>query len=173
MKPWGVAYQHIREERGKEMKKVILAVGASLVLLIGQAGIVRAGEHGPAEHCKESGKRGCGQEVAAMGQQDHSGHEGMHHGPDASKEKLDWAGMSRHLIPMMKSMTGMTQRLAEIMESGMKSEKMTEVGGLMDTVSSHMLRLADVMNNGGASEAEMHSIHMGINETEAKIKQMR
>lgn len=53
------------------------------------------------------------------------------------------------MIPMMKTMTGVTQRLAD---------KMAEVGGLMDAMSTHMPRSADAMNNGVASEMEIHFI---------------
>ncbi len=155
------------------MKKIILAVGTSLALIIGQAGATVAGEIGPAEHCKGARSQVGGQEMAAMVQQGHADHAGMHHGDGESKEKLDWAGMSRHMVPMMKTMTGMTQRLSEVMASEMTSEKMAEVGGLIDAMSTHMLRLADVMNNGGASEMEIHSLHMGIYETEQKLEKMK
>jgi YHS domain-containing protein len=75
------------------------------------------------------------------------------------------------MILMMKTLSGMTQNLADAMATGMDDNKMGTLAGLMDEVSTHMLRMFDMMNNRSATEGEMHTLQIGINDTEVKIKQ--
>jgi hypothetical protein len=146
------------------MKKMIFTTGMICALVIGLAGVSAFGmDDVKPEHCKQS--------KANMANQDQKGHE--HGGHEGAGEKLPWEGMSRHMIPMMKTLSGMSQMLAETMGTGMDDKKMDKVAVLMDEVSTHMVRMYDIMNNKSATEGEMHTLHMGINETEAKIKQMR
>ena len=144
--------------------KMTYATGMIFVLIVGLVGVPAFGmDHPQSEHCKHS--------KANMVCQDQTSHD--HHGHGGAGEKLQWEGMSKHLIPMMTTISGMTQKLAEAMATGMDDKKMGTLAGLMDEVSTHMLRLYDMMNNRSATEGEMHTLHMSINETEAKIKQMR
>ncbi|MHB8883323.1 MAG: hypothetical protein ACYC69_17670 [Thermodesulfovibrionales bacterium] len=146
------------------MKKMIFVTGMICALAIGLAGVPAFGmDDVKPEHCKHS--------KADTACQDQTGH--AHSGHEGAGEKLQWEGMSRHMIPMMKSLSGMSQMLADAMGSGMDDKKMDKVAGLMDEVSTHMVRMFDIMNNKSATEGEMHTLHMGINETEAKIKQMK
>lgn len=111
--------------------------------------------------------------VPAFGMNCHVQNDKAHSGHNAAGEKLQWDGMSKHMIPMMKTLSGMTQNLAEAMATGMDDHKMGTLAGLMDEVSTHMVRMFDIMNSKSATEGEMHALHMNINETETKIKQMR
>lgn len=152
------------------MKMIMAAVGISLLLM---SGLAVAAESEPPGHCKETKSQVCGQDMTAMSHHDHSGHGGGHEGHGSSQAKLDWAGMSGHMVPMMKTISGMGQKLAEMMGPGMKGEKMAEIGEIMDDMSTQMLRMADAMRNGGASEAEMHSIHMGIDDASRKLEKIK
>ena len=131
------------------MKKMTLVAGMILVLVIGFSG------------------------VPAFGMNCHDQTDKAHSGHDGAGEKLQWEGMSKHMIPMMKTLSGMTQMLADAMGTGMDDKKMDKLAGLTDEVSTHMVRMFDIMNSKSATEGEMHTLHMSINETEAKIKQMR
>lgn len=146
------------------MRKMSFAAGMICALVIGLAGVPAFGmEDAKPEHCKQS--------KANVACQDQTGH--AHGGHDGAGEKLQWEGMSRHMIPMMKTLSGMSQMLADAMGTGMDDKKMEKVAVLMDEVSTHMVRMFDIMNNKSATEGELHMLHMGINETEAKIKQVR
>jgi len=146
------------------MRKMILAAGMICAVVIGLAEVPAFGmDDVKPEHCKQL--------KANMASQDQKGHE--YGGHEGAGEKLQWEGMSRHMIPMMKTLSGMAQMLADAMGTGMDDKKMDKVAVLMDEVSTHMVRMFDIMNNKSATEDEMHMLHMGINETEAKIKQMR
>ena len=150
-------------------KRLYFAVWLTVFLTVGYS----SSSYAAAEHCKGERTQACSQEVAAAGQHAHTGHAGMHQGHEASDVKLDWAGMQRHMVPMTKTITGITQRLGEIMASGDAGKKMADIAKIRDAVSTHVLRMADVMNNGGASESEMHSIHMGIDETAKMLEKVQ
>ncbi|MBI5103107.1 MAG: hypothetical protein HZB33_14925 [Nitrospirae bacterium] len=142
------------------MKKMIFVTVVIFLLANGLSGVPAFGmDHSQPEHCKSK---------ANMASQAQKGHD--HGGHDGAGEKLQWAGMSVHMIPMMKTLSGMTQMLADAMGTGMDDKKMDKLAGLTDEVSTHMVRMYDIMNNKAATEAELHMLHMGINETEARIK---
>ena len=139
-------------------------------MVIALAGVPAFGmEHSQPEPCNSCNN--CKQSKADMAPQNQPRHD--HQGHDGTGEKLQWQGMSRHMIPMMKTLTGMTQMLTDAMGTGMNDEKMGKLAGLMDALSTHMLRMFDMMNNRSATEGEMHTLHMVINETEAQMKKVK
>lgn len=155
------------------MKNKGLAVGLILVVVMVYAGLALATDQSHSEHCKGAGSAICGQAGSSHdGQGKHAGHD-MHRGHGASAEKLGWEGMSKHVIPMTKTMSEMTDMLAVTMEKGVAPEKMKQLAGIMDALSTQMTRMSDIMNNGGATEEEMHVLHMSINDTEKQLKAMR
>ena len=81
--------------------------------------------------------------------------------------------MSPHIIPKIKSISGMTQMMGDAMGTGMTAEKMEKIAVMMDAMSTQMLRMADMMNNRSATEGEMHALHMSINDTEKGLRQIR
>jgi hypothetical protein len=177
---WGSGCFHIvLKLKEKEMKKVLFVFALALALAVvypasGSFGEEKARDCGHVQKAAESGGQSSGD---CKGNSEHGdmgdAHGGMHHGQVAGGEKLGWQGMAPHVVPMMKTMAGMSQMVADAMAKGMDDAKMEKVASIIDAMSSQMVRLYDMMNNKGATASEMHSLHMNINETERELKQIK
>jgi hypothetical protein len=97
-----------------------------------------------------------------------SGHEQMSHG-----QMMQWDGMSRHMVPMMKSVNGMSMRMYEIMEKGMTPETMKTMSAVMSDMGTQLGSMSEMLRRGGASEEEMHSLHMKMNATREALGKMQ
>ena len=73
------------------------------------------------------------------------------------------------MIPMMKSVNGMTLRMSEIMEKGMTPETMKMTSDVMRDMSEQMAGMSEMMQRGSASEEEMHVLHQKLNGTEKAL----
>jgi hypothetical protein len=150
--------------KGGSMKRIIILSSMIIGLTIGYGYAMEMGmmgNHGG--HGNMGGSEQTGMYEMKDGHQGQSGHG----------EMMQWQGMSHHMIPMMESVNGMTQRMSEIMEKDMTPEAMKEMSALMRDVSKEMGSMADLMQKGSATEEEMHKLHMKINETDGILKERK
>ena len=125
------------------------------------------GDHGRGGSSDGHGSHGNAGGTAAG---NHGG-AGQHEGHTSGNGELkSWDnGMSKHMLPMMQSLNGITQRLSTMMEKEMTPEAMKMMSEIMENVSAQMAGMSEMMFKQFASDQEMHELHMKINDTEKKL----
>ena len=75
--------------------KMTFATGMIFALIVGFAGVPAFGmDYSHTEHCEHSKA-----DIVCQDQKSNA-----HHGHESTGEKLQWEGMSKHMIPMTKSL---------------------------------------------------------------------
>ncbi|MFZ5998053.1 MAG: hypothetical protein ACOYW7_11295, partial [Nitrospirota bacterium] len=111
------------------MKQLLVFGSIAAVMLFGGAFSAHAADHGS----RDGGH-------PAMHQGHHSGmHDhaaaGVHEGHGGDDDLRQWdSGMSKHMVPIMQSINGMTQKLAQMMaeSKNMSPERMKAISEMMD-----------------------------------------
>ncbi|MBI5074387.1 MAG: hypothetical protein HZB62_04365 [Nitrospirae bacterium] len=143
------------------MSRIIIM---AIALALGIASFSSAEERQtPREHCKSRTSD------SAANQQQMTGHD--HNMQGSNTAEFKGKEMTGHLVPMTQTVSD-TMRLISLKMTGeMTSQQMKQIADALDAVSTYTLRLSDIMNNGVASETELHMLHQNIDDLLTKLKE--